>query len=197
MTVFQTNVARATVDMDYLGATAIQNVFHLQLTTASLTEAEALDDIVEILEALYILIAAIIRATQTVQRIRAVNVTSNSDIGEGNFVDDTPFTSATGSTAPQVAYGITLTTPNLSIRGRKFFGVVVEDMIGESGNLTTTALNALGDVIDFMSGPIAASNGTWVFGVVRSVDGGFSIFNGGTVSLNAVTQRRRRVGVGI
>lgn len=197
MTVAQTDVVRATVDGIVDGQAVVQNVFHLQLNTAGLDEADALDDIVEILEILYQVLNPILTVLYVIRGVRVINATQNTSVGEGQFVDDVPGINVNPVAPPQVAYGLTLTTPILSVRGRKFFGPVSEGQVDNTGLLSGTALTACVNAVNYMAAQQVATNGTWSFGVIRSVLGGFGAFNGGSVSARAVTQRRRRVGVGI
>jgi len=189
------DVARVDVRGLYNNATTVQNTFHLQNTGTSVDEADAVDDLVEILEALYVLLATSLQVLLVIRDIRAINVTDDTDIGIGLFVDDTPGT-GTGDVVPQNAYGISFDTARLNVRGRKFFGPVIPGRIDPNGVIGSAAILELADVGDYMIASRSATNTTWRFGVIASSDGAFLPFLNYGISPTVVTQRRRRVGVG-
>lgn len=197
MTVAQTDIVRATVDGLYASQAVIQNVYHLQLNSADLDEADALDDIVELVEVLYQILKSILHVAYVIREVRVINTSQNTDVGNGQFVDDLPGEHTGNTVPPQVAYGITLNTAILSVRGRKFFGPVGEGFVNDTGLIEASGVTPLVNAINYLAAQQVATNGTWTFGVKRSVLGGFGAFIGGSVSARAVTQRRRRVGVGI
>lgn len=197
MAVGSGHIVRATADFVYDNSSRVQNVFYLRNTGTSIAEADALDDLVSIIEALYQLLGGILMAVQVLQNLRVVNVTTDTDVGNGTFVDSTPGVEGGVGEPQQVAYGLTLYTARLRVRGRKFFGIVPNNEILGSGILTTNALTALADVGDYMSAPQTGPNNTWEFGVEAGSDGAWLAFSTYSISPTAVTQRRRRRGIGI
>lgn len=189
------DVVRVDVRGLFDDVTTVQNTFHLQNTGTSIDEADAVDDLVEILEALYVLLAASLHTLLVIRDIRAINVTDDTDVGIGVFVDDTPGT-GTGDVVPQNAYGLSLDTARLNVRGRKFFGPVIPGRIDQNGVLGAAAILELADIGDDMIASQAATNTTWRFGVIASSDSAFLPFLNYGISPTVVTQRRRRVGVG-
>lgn len=196
MAVGTNKVARVTVEGLYQSAISIQNVYHLRNDGTSVDEADALEDFVEVLEALYDIIEDIISAVLVIQRIRAINLTDGTDIGIDAFVDSTPGAGAGNTAPPQVAYGLNLSTNRLGAFGRKFFGPVEEGAVANDGVLTAGTISDLGDAGDYLVTPQVATHSTWRAGIVSTVDEVFLPFTSWSVSVTAVTQRRRRLGVG-
>lgn len=197
MTVQVDDVVRVTADFTPAVGSTVQNVFHLQNKDVAVSEAGALTDILVILEALYAIINAIIHASQTFDTIRAINVTQETDVGVAVPADTTPF-SGTGEVSPlQNAWGLNLTTERLNVYGRKFWGSAIETQSGNTGILTGTAITAVAASGDFMTALQVATNSEWEFGVVAGSDGAFLPFLSYSLPVTVVTQRRRRLGVGI
>lgn len=196
MSVAQDEIARVVADFRHDDRADVQNIWHMKLTTASLSDADALDDILELLEALYALLTTAIHALTIFNRIRAINASQNSDIGIAVPADTTPF-AGSGDAAPlQTAYGLTMQTAKINIRGRKFFGCPTEAHLSSGGIVQGPAITSLGNVGDYVTSSQAATNGTWQFGVKSSLDGLFYPFVGYAISTTAITQRSRRIGVG-
>jgi len=197
MAVGSGDVCRASVQGLFGSVTRIDNVWHIRNDGGSVAEADALDDIVSVLEALYALIGAILQTAWVIQNIRVINVTDDTDVGDGQFVDNTPGTSGLATFPPQNAYGMAFSTARLRVRGRKFFGPALEGMAVDTGVLHATAISALADVGDFVTTLQVEANSNWRLGVIASSDGVFLPFLSYSISPTIVTQRRRRVGVGI
>lgn len=196
MTVGFEDVVKVTVEG--LGASGqdVQNVFHLQNTGSAITDADTIDDMVEVLESLYTLLAAVLSIVLIIRDIRVLNVTDAVDVGLGLFVDDTPGTNVLDVMPPQCSMGITLSTDRLKVRGRKFFGPTCDDQANNEGVVSAAALLDLADVGDHMTVEQVAVNSTWRYGVLASFDAVWLPFTGYVIPTTVVTQRRRRRGVG-
>lgn len=188
---------RATVRGINGGLGATQNVFQLRLVSADLAEADALDDIIEILEALYVLIGSILSTLHVISDVRVVNDTDNSDVGTASFADPTPGVDAGNRHPPQMAYVLNLLTASLSSQGRKYFGPAMTGDADTVGLLGASTILALADVGDYMSAQQVATNGTWEFGVFSSVGNVWRPFISYSIGLRLGVQRRRKIGVGI
>ena len=196
MTVAVNDVLRVTVEGEGLSAQDIQNVFHIQNTNIPVDEADALDDLIEILEILYKLIGTSLSVLYVVRGIRVVNVTQGTDVGFATFVDDTPGTGVGGPLPPQNALGITLTTSALTSVGRKFFGLADEANVATDGTLNAPGLANMANVGNHMTAEQVATNTTWKYGLIRTFDAVFLTFLSFIVTTTIITQRRRRAGVG-
>lgn len=197
MTVLSLDVIRATVEMEFESLGAIQNVFHLQNVSGDKSELNVIDDTVEVLEALYLLIATVIAVLQVVNGIRIINVTQLTDVGYGSFVDNTPFTGVSTAAALQSCVGLNLSTVRPVVGGRKYFGACGDGVNSGGGILNAGILTALGLAGEFMTENQVATYSTWRFGVIASLDGVFVPFVGYSMPLMMTVQRRRRTGVGI
>lgn len=197
MTVAVGDICRATLEMQYKDLGAIQNVFHLRNVDTTLSDEEGLDDVVEILEDICVLLTLVIAALQVVSGVRVINVTQDSDLGFGQFVDDTPFT-GTGNILPkQAAMGMNFYTSRLGVVGRKFWGAASIAVNEDAGSIAAASLAILGTAADDMSDQIVATNSIWEFGVIASLDAAWLPFTSYSLPTTMVTQRRRRTGVGI
>lgn len=197
MTVESGDVLRCTQEMHYDTFGAIQNVYHLQNIGSTVTNVQALADVIEVLEALAAFIATAIAVLQVVDGVRVINATQHTDVGFGLFVDTTPFTGSGEVEATQLALGLNLYTERLGVIGRKYFGAVVTGGLLDGGLLNSGPLLSLADVGDEMTELQAATNSDWRFGVIASFDSEFLEFESYSIPTMAIVQRRRRLGVGI
>lgn len=197
MAVATNDIVRVTAKFLYNSSNVNQNVFHLQNIGSSVTEADAIDDLLEVLEAVYAILTDLIAVINVFQEIRAVNVTQEIDVGTGIPIDTTPFVDSGQGNPPQSAYGLGLTTDRLNVRGYKFFGPTQEAAVNNSGILAAATILDLAAAGDALTAVQVATNTSWVFGVVASLDGAWLPFRSYGISPTAVTQRRRRSGVGI
>lgn len=196
MAVSPGDVIRCDVRGSFNAVTAVQNTWFLRNDGASVDEADTIDDVIELLEGLYTLIGAILNVLWVINNVRVINVTDESDVGIGTFVDTTPGT-LSATAAPQNSFGLILDTTRLASKGRKFFGPAAANNFTQGGIVGATALAALADVGDEVIVAQVATNSTWRYGVMSTLDGvGFLPFVGYGISPTIVTQRRRRIGVG-
>jgi len=187
----------AVVEMSNPAVGAVQNAFQLtNVGVGTVANADVLDDVVEILEALYDLLETIISIAIVVNRIRVTNQSDGTDVGVASFVDSTPFTNANNRLAPQLSYVLTLYTPFLSSRGRKFFGPVIGDNVSTVGLVNAAGLTAIGNVGTAMIADAVATNTTWEHGI-QTLNHGWQQFTAFQVSPYVGVQRRRKFAVGI
>jgi len=197
VSVFTNDIVVATMEGFNSSLNAIQNVYQLRNVGGDVSEAEATDDIVEVLDAIYAALGGIMTSGWTLNAYRIVNRTRDTDVGIGIPADDSPGTVGENSAVPQVAYGLTLRTGQLRSRGRKFFAPVLESAVTDNGLISAAALLALADVGDLMTAQQAATNSNWEYGIYSTTLATWLPFNAYTISPTAVTQRRRRQGIGI
>lgn len=188
------------IRVDFVGSDGgsgdIINVYRFQCSGVGLhDEADVLDDILAWAEALALLLKLVVTATTTFVKIRAINLTTNGDIGEANMVTTTAGAAAGDDLPPTDCYVVTFTTDNLSIRGRKFFGMVSESL--QSGSaIAAGALTDLADLAAFVMDPYAGGEFTYIPGVLSTVDSQFHQFENASVAVRTGTQRRRHRNVG-
>lgn len=199
MTVALNDVLRCTQEMNQPGIGAIQNVYYLQNQAVGVSDAQALSDVIEVLEALAVLLTLVINVLQVVDGVRAINVSPipPTDVGFGTFVSGTPYTAAGQVMPTQVALGANLHTSRLAVNGRKYWGVPVVGSFLNGGAVQAASLALLTTALNSMMVPIVATNSTWRFGVVASIDSVFLPFLSFSLPTMAIIQRRRRATVGI
>lgn len=196
MTVELNDILKVTVEGLGLSGQDVQNSYHIENRANAIADADAIDDLVEVLEALYQLLTAVLSVGLIIRDIRALNVTQTLDLGLGLFVDDTPGANAQTVMPPQNAMGISLATARLGVRGRKSFGLLGDDQADDEGVVLAASILDMADVGDYMTDIVVATNSSWSFGVLASADDAWLRFNSYTIPTTIVTQRRRRRGVG-
>lgn len=193
----QNDLVRCDMLMEFDNADDIVNSYTLQLVSAStITPIQALDDLLAIMEKIAVILKLIATTLVTFERIRAINLTKNSDIGVRVFATTTAGTVAGDALPLQTAGVITLATDNLSIRGRKFFGGIPESSNSAGGLVGGGAVTQMGNIVTELLAEHVQTNGTWHFGVKSSKDLLFHRFLSGGVSTVYGTRRSRRKGIG-
>lgn len=190
------DIVRADVIADYNAGSDIVNTYHFRLTTGGMAESAAVDRIIEIMESIYAVIGAILPLLYTIRNIRIVNVTQGTDVGNGNIADTTPGAVTGDTQGLQCAFGVSLGTSRLRVRGRKFLGPVCESQVADEGLVTSGPLLDLVDYAAILTAPIVVTGSTWQAGVIATSDSAWLPFISATISPTVVTQRRRRLGVG-
>lgn len=193
----QNDVVRCDMLMEFDAADDLVNTYTLQLTSAiTVTPTQALDDLLTIMEKIAVILKTITTVLVAFERIRAINLTRNADIGVAPFVVTTAGTIAGDALPLQAAGIITLATDNLSIRGRKFYGGMPESSNSGGGLVGAGAVTALGNIATELTSTHVQTFGTWEIGVLSSVDGLFHDFRSATVSTIYGTRKSRRLGIG-
>ena len=196
MTVAVNDVVKVTVAGEGVDGQDIQNVYLIRNVGSAVTDAVAITDLVTLLEALYVLLQDILSILYIVRQINVINETQQADVGVGLFVDNTPGVDAGGTMPPQICAGITLTTDRLSVRGRKYFGLLTEGDVNNDGTLTGAAILDVADVGDYVTVNQVEAGTTWQFGVIATFDSAWLPFKSYAVSTSVITQRRRRRNIG-
>ena len=197
MAVNEGDIVRADHRMLYQGTNELFNIYQLRLADGGpISDADALDD----LEAIFTALIALVRLMQASgivhDIVRFVNRTLNQDIGIS--IANVGVAGSIGqNTQPlQVAYGLTLNTTLLSVRGRKFIPGTTITGVPAGGTVSAGTIALLADVGDYLTDQHVVNGRTWEFGVTSVSTGIFRYFDSYGVSSTAVTQRRRRIGVG-
>lgn len=163
---------------------------------APLSDADALDDLLELFEALAALMAVFLAARTTFERIRAINFTQDADLGFASFATTTEGDVTGNSVPPQACFGVSFGTDRIGSFGRKFWGTGAVSSLQSNGNWSGAALANVATAAAFMLDEFEATNGDWRFGIVSTIDDGFLPLQSASVSTTPTTQRRRRQGVG-
>jgi hypothetical protein len=191
------DVLEVVVSAEQSSVATIEQRYHIKNIGSGISAEDAVDDVLEILDALYTFLAALLHVAYTINEVRVRNRTTDEDLGNYPPTTANPGTGSTNTDPPQVAYAITLDTLKWRTRGRKFFGPTINAIVNAVGAINSTGMTALGNVGDYMTDDQAATYSTWQFGVISTLDETFYPFVAYTIATHACTQRRRRVGVGI
>lgn len=197
MTVQVGDIVHATTRGTNNALGAVQNSFQVRNVGSAVSETDFLTDLIDWLEAIYAAIGAVLSVLYTINDVRAINISQNSDVGIGTFADTTPGSDAGNRHPPQMSYVLTLKTANLSVRGRKFFGPAMTGDADTQGLLGGATLLALADAGDLLVVPFVGASTTLEPGVRGSNPVVWRPFTTYAVSLRMGVQRRRKYGVGI
>jgi hypothetical protein len=168
----------------------------LKVDAGSVSDLEALDDFIEIIEAIYSLIAEIMNVIAVVQKIRARNVVTKVLIGEADL--NTPVEGTGANQAlPWGACGL-VTFPTLipHVILKKFFGILDSGQITSTGYLTGGCTTDLASVGAYLLLDNVQANGTWLYGFLSPKTGTFLAPGEAIVTNVPAYQRRRRPGEG-
>lgn len=191
------NVVKVTVEGDIGGSELYQQSWQFRNDSGvTLSDADALDSLEELLENLLNLVSALLSAVVYLRRFKVVNITTNTIIGErtfsapiqgGNAGDPGDFTSAQvlslGTSVPRVIL-------------RKSFGPVGEGAIGANGRLVGSMITAAGNVGDFLLVAQTYGAGTWRYGHFSPKTNSFVLPTGYSAGSAPGSVRRRKPGRG-
>lgn len=159
-------------------------------------DADLVDDMLEILEALAAIIAAISTALTVWDRIRVHNLTQDVVFGFFDFSSPVSGT-ATGDAGPrQSTLALSFPTAVPKVILRKFFGPVAEANLGANGQIVGNAVTAGLAVLDMLLDDITVTNGVYRYGYLSPVAGGFVVPVSGTFLIQPGALGRRRLGAG-
>lgn len=192
------DIIGATVLSRFNNVSDVQNVYTVRVLSAVTTEeADVLEDLIDLFEALYTILAPIISVLTTFNGIRAVNRSALTDIGVADFSALTVGSAGGDSMPPQCCTGVTLYVPTLGRFGRKFIGVPSETNAGAAGLLAAGTITvAASFAAELLENQVAASGNVYQFGIGQDDGSDFLQFTSAAVTPTVVTQRRRRAGVG-
>jgi len=174
----------------------VVNVYHHQVSSiADVDEADVMTDLLAWAEGLALLLKLFVSTAVAFRRIRVTNFTKHSSVGEADFETTTAGVHAGDPLPAQVAALTQFYTSDLTVRGRKYYGLAGEDAQSQ-GAWNATNLGYLADVVDYVLEPLDTFNALYTPGVWSTRDEDFKAFTSGSVSQITVTQRRRRRTVG-
>jgi len=184
-------VADIDADQDMIG------VYQFRLISGDIaSEADVLDDLLSIGGAIVTIVRQLCNVLTVWRKIRAVNLTTNTLIGEADFTPNV----AGSLTGDQVPYGVaaltTFPTYTPNVRLRKFLGGLDSGVLTASGKITAGGVADLADFVTLMLDPFTETNGTWQYGYLSPKTAGWVGPVSGTVTNVPAYQRRRRQGTG-
>lgn len=194
-------IARVTVSYGMEGGSTAQNVFHMQLASGSVSDAVALADIANWVDAGWVdewdniasagaycegFTADIMNDDGTVNRNLGGELFSGRD---GAVVEDIE--------PAAVSYFMYAPTANPKIRGRKFIPGVAETTV-DNGLVDAATLTALIDLAEYFTNTYVNGPNSYAMGVLSTVLNQFVPFTESYVISDVPAyQRRRKPGVGI
>lgn len=194
-------ICRITVSYATAGGSTPQNVFHTQLLSGDITDAQALIDLDNWVNAGW-LDEWEDRASEDAEGIGAdfdimnVDGTVNRSLGASSYTTHQG-TLAQDVEPPAVSYFMFAPTALPKIRGRKFVPGVTEQGVAD-GLITPSALSSLTVLADFFINTYVNGSNSYGMGVLSTVLQEFVPFIGSYVlSDDPAYQRRRKAGVGI
>lgn len=196
MTVVQNDVLRVTAELSF-GADDLQNTFHYQYTSvADATDAEALDDIANIMDDLYSIIVADMSSSVDFDQVRVQNVTQDVLLGAAAWPSLVSGTEASAALPLQVAALITYTTAVPKTRGGTYFGGMTEIANGLGGTIVAATVVRLAELAVEALLEQTIKDRTYQFILRNRLLGTIIPFTTSIIHSVFRTQRRRRQGVG-
>lgn len=197
MTVQQFDVLEVTARGEFNGIEDVVNVFQYRYESVPpIADNLAVDDILNIMETLYIILNGAITILQLYRDIRIANQTQGTLMGRFSWPTLVAGAGIGPTVAPGVAFLTSLTTPVPRVGMRKYWGVMTDANMDADGTWGAAIVVAGLTVNIAMLNPFAAVNGSWQFGYTSPKTLAFEIPTGGVVTDIPAYQRRRRQGRG-
>lgn len=193
----QFDIIEAAARAELLDADDLVNTWQFRMLNGpNLDEAATITDIVEVLEIIYTIIAALQQTFITYRDIRITNQTQ--DILLGTVAWDTVTAGlVTGDLVPPgVASLISLGTNKSRLTLRKYFGGFATASLDQNGTWTTVHTTEIVDVGAILLNIIEATARDWEYGYLSPVTLGWETPVGAVVSDVCAYQRRRKQGRG-
>ncbi len=191
------DIMEASVVHTYADVGDVTNVFQFQKTDIpAQTDQQAIDDILQILESIYTIIAASITVLQVLKEVRLRKVNTNEVFGGFPMPTYAGGTSVNDSLAPGVAALTYFSTGQSRVVLKKYWGVFNEQVSTSAGKPGTGIQADLASIVTLLLTPQAGANGIWQYGHYKPLITTFVEPTGGVVSELWAYQRRRKRGVG-
>jgi hypothetical protein len=198
MSVGDLTIIRADVIGDFREASTLVNSYQYQVNTATpIDEADLLDDVKDLFQALYTIIKGLTNVYTVWRRVRVSNVTTGEVYGEVDF--STPISgTASGDTSPAgvcaLIYGRT-SQPRVQLR--KYLGVLAEVLTDNNGTLGSAARTILTNTAAFLVTDYTGTYASYSYGFLSPKTGTFLKPSSIAFSEEPAYQRRRKQGRGI
>jgi len=193
----QSDILRIAARLNYVGIGDFVNVYHYRLTTAGfVTDAMVVDDLAEIMDALYATISPSISDYANFVDVNIFNVTQDRPLGSTAWPTMTSG-EASGDVLPsQVAAFVRATTGYSRNWARKFLGPFLEASNTSDGRVYSTLLGRLASFLAEWLVTTADTYGDYLPVVYHSKTSTWKVLIDGVVRNVWATVRRRRVGRG-
>lgn len=197
MAVEQNDVLEASARMEFNGVEDIVNVYQFQLTTTGpITDSQGVDDILLILEAIYLVLVAQQSVLTLYRDIRVVNKTQSTILGTFLWPSLTAGTAAVAAQAPGVCGLVSLATAVPRVNLRKYYGDMVTATMENDGTFASFVTTALTNISAMLLTQRVQVNGTWRYGYLSPKSLAWELPLSAIVTDIPAYQRRRKQGRG-
>ena len=197
MTVTNGDIFRVDVVGDYNATDDLVNVYQLQkIAGANISEALAVQDIRDFMDALYTIIKGLQGALAVWRRVRVQNVQTGILLGELAFAAAITGTEAGDSGVAQAAMVASFGTVVPKVTPRKYWGPVAESLTTQWGMMGATALSRGADAAAYLLANQVLTNGTWQYGYFSPKSSSWQEPVAALVSAAPGMRRSRRIGTG-
>lgn len=197
MTVADGDMVRADMIGDVLGVDEVVQSYQFRLMSGgNLTDLAAMEDLVELLEALWVIISQLHAIATVFRRLKGQDVVTKRILPEQTFSPVLAGVVAGDTMPQQVTIPLSFGTVVPRVILRKMFGPSATGNFNVSGEISGAAFAILGSTSAFLLADYTATNGVWQYGynspkALAWVEPNVGIFSGAPGSL-----RRRRLGEG-
>lgn len=197
MVVANNDVVRADAIGDWNLTTEIVQSYQFQLLSGGpLANADAMDDLHDIVEDLWLIIQGFLNTVLLIRRLKGRLVPLGDLVGEALFVPPLAGTIATDVSSTTVTMPLSLLTLVPRVILRKSFGPALASAITADGLYTAGVTTMLAQMGVFLLTDMVEANGTWRYGYYSPKTLGFVDPVGAVFSSAPGTMARRRIGRG-
>jgi hypothetical protein len=197
MVVSQDNVLELSARMEFNGTEDVVNVFQFIKTDAgSITDSEAVDDVLDVLEGLYTFIIALYSVLLVFRDVRVFNRTTQELLGVHLWPTLVAGLQAQNATAPGVCAVVNFSTIVPKVSLRKYFGVLTEASVGPAGAFGVGTTSAVALMGAFLLEEHIEAAANWQYGYFSPKTLSFVVPNGSSNDSIPGYQRRRKHGRG-
>jgi hypothetical protein len=198
MAISDLSVLRVDVIGDFREASALVNSYQFRTAFGSpQAEEDVIDDLVDLVVALYTILKGLSAVVTTWRRIRVTNLTTGEVYGETSI--GSPITgTASGDTSPAGVCALLFgRTAQPRVQPRKYYGVIAESMIDNNGTFGSAARTILTNAAAFLAAQYTGTYGGYDYGYLSPKTGTFLVPTVMSFSEEPAYQRRRKQGRGI
>jgi len=197
MATVQDDVVEVVARMEFDGVEDVVNVYQFRLdSVSSVDEADVVDDMLDIMEALYTILKAMLPVIQVFRDIRVRNVTQGLLYGVHAWPTLTVGTGTGGPLPPGVGGLVSFPTNVSRVTMRKYWGGTTQDYLDGSGLLIAAGVTILTNAAAELIALHVEANGDWVYGYTSPKTLSFKEPVGALVTDIIAYQRRRKQGRG-